>query len=491
MVVTLLIGIISTPIFLRLLGDERVGAFRVATDWAAYLVLMELGLSGALRARFAKVVSQSEEATAVAFAAGVTMYRRVTLWTVVAAAGFAFALPWIIPVEPALRTELVIAWLLLAATSLTLLLGPVRPLIEGMQRGYVVNNLLVVQSIVVTATGVYFAWVGLGVASQALGTLVGALLMAAGLFWCLREIHPKLCHQLFWPGSSGEEQKQLAKLNFPTFASRISGQVGVMSDNIIIGFLLGPPAVVPFFLTQRISLVAQGLLQSFSGASWAGLADLYHRQQMTLLQSRVIELTRLIAMVAVVVLAPILVFNRHFVILWVGEERFGGEWMTSLAVIDAFLLAIVSLWGLLFAGTEKIGLVAPVSVLSAVVNVAVSVLATYALGIVGPLVGTLVAVLVVQGTWMPHLLRVHFGILPRNLYSAMANPWIVTAPIVGLAWWLVRAYPAMQPSNWIELSIAVGSLAALLLAIQWRFCLGAEHRHLWKRRILDFAGVGP
>ncbi len=487
---TLVVGIVSTPIFLRLLGDERVGAFRVATDWAAYLVLMELGLSGALRARFAKVVSQSEEATATAFAAGVTMYRRVTVWTLIAAGGFAFALPWLIPVDASLQVELVIAWLLLTATSLTLLLGPVRPLLEGMQRGYVINNLLVVQSIVVTVTGVFFAWVGLGVASQALGTLIGACLMAGGLIWCLRATYPKLCHQLIHPKSNSDERIRLAKLNLPTFASRISGQVGVMSDNIVIGMLLGPPAVVPFFLTQRISLVAQGLLQSFSGSTWAGLADLYHRQEMGLLQTRVIELTRLITMVGVIVLAPILVFNRFFVTLWVGGDRFGGEWMTSLAVVDAFLLSIVSLWGLLFAGTEKIGLVAPVSVVSAVVNVIVSIVATYTLGPVGPLVGTLVALLAVQGTWIPHLLRSHFGISQRQLLVSMINPWIVASPLIGLAWWVVREYPMCQPNNWLELSVAVGGSSVLLLAVQWRCCLDAEHRNLWKRRVLDFAGVG-
>jgi len=490
MIVTLVIGIVSTPIFLRLLGDERVGAFRVATDWAAYLVLFELGLSGALRARFAKVVSQSEEATAAAFAAGVVMYRRVTVWTIAAASGFAFMLPWVIPVEPSLRPELTVAWLLLAATSFGLLLGPIRPLLEGLQRGYIINNLLIVQSISITAVSLYFACNGFGIVSQALGTLVGSLLMAGGLYGCLRKTNPMLCCQLLRSDASVDEMKQLSKLNFPTFASRMSGQVGVMSDNIIIGFILGPPAVVPFFLTQRIASVAQGLLQSFSGSSWAGLADLYHRQQMVLLQARVLELTRLITLVAVVVLAPILVFNRDFVTLWVGGERFGGEWLTLLAVINAFLLSIVSLWGLLLAGTEKIGLVAPVSVASAVVNVVVSVPATYAFGIIGPLLGTFVAMVLIQGTWIPSLLRTHFGIRRRTMFAAMFNPWLLTGPLIGLVWWAVHNHPILQPSNWIELAVGVSVLSVTLLLVQWRLCFDTEDRQLWKRRILDYAGIG-
>jgi len=489
MVVTLLIGIVSTPVLLHFLGDERVGAFRVATDWAGYLVLFELGLSGALRARFARAVAHSEQATALAFSAGVGMYRRVTAWTLLAACAFAVAIPWVVPVNSSLRAELVLAWLLLAGTSFGLLLGPIRPLQESVQQGFIVNHLLLVQSVAVTAVGVGLAWIGWGIISQAVGVLVGSLILAGASYWWLKENYPSLCCQLIRPDPNVDEQKQLSKLSLPTFASRISGQVGVMSDNILVGFMLGPAAVVPFFLTQRISSVGQGLLQSFSGASWAGLADLYHRQHTELLQERVIELTRLITMVAVVILAPILVFNRHFVTLWVGEERFGGEWLTLLAVINALLLSILSLWGLLFAGTEKIGAVAPVSVASAIVNVLVSIPATYFLGLVGPLIGTLLALLLVQGTRYPALLKAHFGISRRAIFAALANPWLVSGPVIVAAWWAVRSYPTLQPGSWLELTVAVALMSTILSVLQWRLCFDIQCRQLWKQRLLTFSGM--
>jgi O-antigen/teichoic acid export membrane protein len=489
MVVTLLIGIVSTPILLGFLGDERVGAFRVASDWAGYLVLFELGLSGALRARFAKAVAHSEQATSSAFAAGVVMYRRVTAWTLLAACVFAGVIPWVIPVESSLRTELVLAWLLLAATSFGLLLGPIRPLQESVQQGFIVNHLLLVQSVAITAAGVFLAWAGWGIISQAAGVLVGSLILGAVSYWWLKENHPSLCYQLIRPSLNADEQKQLSKLSLPTFASRISGQIGVMSDNILIGFMLGPAAVVPFFLTQRISSVAQGLLQSFSGSSWAGLADLYHRQQTELLQDRVVELTRLITIVAVIILAPILVFNRHFVALWVGEERFGGELLTLFAVINALLLSILSLWGLLFAGTEKISVVARLSVASAIVNVVVSIPATYFLGLVGPLIGTLTALVLVQGTRYPTLLKAHFGISRRAIFAALATPWLVSAPVIVAAWWVVHRYPSLQPGSWLELTAAVGLMSISLSILQWRLCFDDQCRQLWKRRILNFSVV--
>ncbi len=489
MVVTLLIGIVSTPILLRFLGDERVGAFRVATDWAGYLVLFELGLSGALRARFAKAVAHSEQAILLAFSAGVGMYRRVTARTLLAACAFAVVIPCAIPVESSLRAELVLAWLLLAVSSFGLLLGPIRPLQESVQQGFIVNHLLLLQSVTITAVGVCLAWAGWGLVSQAVGVLAGSLILGGVSYGWLKENYPSLCYQLIRPDPNIDEQKQLSKLSLPTFASRISGQLGMMSDNILIGFMLGPAAVVPFFLTQRISSIAQGLLQSFSGSSWAGLADLYHRQQCDLLRERVIELTQLITMVSVVILAPIIVFNRTFVTLWVGEERFGGESLTFIAVINALLLSLVSLWGLLFTGTEKISVIAPVSVASAIVNVIVSIPATYFLGLAGPLIGTLVALLLVQGTRYPALLNTHFGISRLAIFAALANPWLVSSPVIVAAWWGVHRYPKLQPESWLELAAAVGLMSISLSLLQWRLCFDGECRQLWKRRLLSFTGT--
>jgi hypothetical protein len=41
-------GFVATPVILHWLGQERLGASRVATDWIGYLGLLELRLSGAL-----------------------------------------------------------------------------------------------------------------------------------------------------------------------------------------------------------------------------------------------------------------------------------------------------------------------------------------------------------------------------------------------------------------------------------------------------------
>ncbi|HEY2857562.1 MAG TPA: hypothetical protein VGJ21_04050, partial [Terracidiphilus sp.] len=46
--ITLLLSLIATPLLLRCLGQEKLGAFRATSDWGSYLTLLELGIGGAL-----------------------------------------------------------------------------------------------------------------------------------------------------------------------------------------------------------------------------------------------------------------------------------------------------------------------------------------------------------------------------------------------------------------------------------------------------------
>src|SRR5262245_44238627 len=76
-VVTLAVGIYSTPVLLRWLGPEQFGTYRVLLDWSGYLLLFELGLGGSLMARFATSLgSGNPSMTRGLIAAGMKLYLR-------------------------------------------------------------------------------------------------------------------------------------------------------------------------------------------------------------------------------------------------------------------------------------------------------------------------------------------------------------------------------------------------------------------------------
>ena len=147
--------------------------------------------------------------------------------------------------------------------------------------------------------------------------------------------------------------------------------------SIVIALVLGPSAVMPLFLTQRLPQLAQVQLQGVGNASWAALGELHALGRHYVFNARLVELTRLLAALSLAALVPIAAYNHAFVNLWVGGANYGGSPVTALAAVNAFLLALVTLWGWCFSGTGQIAVLVPMMMLSAVLNLALSVAGAY------------------------------------------------------------------------------------------------------------------
>src|SRR5688572_30045026 len=103
----LLLGFLTTPFLLRWLGDERLGAFRVATDWGGYLQLLELGLGGSVQALLAVALGrQRRQQVVFTLAAAVRAYALLGLVMLATGASLAAFLPYLVREEPDLWPDL-------------------------------------------------------------------------------------------------------------------------------------------------------------------------------------------------------------------------------------------------------------------------------------------------------------------------------------------------------------------------------------------------
>jgi O-antigen/teichoic acid export membrane protein len=420
-VVTVLVALVATPLLLRWLGEERFGAYRAASDWTGYLGLLELGLGNALLPLLARSLGRSdEEGLRATLAAGVRAYAWLAMAMLAGGIGLALAIPWLVPVSSGMAGDLRQGYCIGLLVILLLPLSPFRLLAEAGQKAYVVNGLLIVQSLVITGLALLLARWGWGITGQYVAAVAGAALFSFLLaVFCAPELR-KGC--LSFPNffavarqSDPALQGELWQLHWPTLVHNFCGRVSLLTDNIVIAALLGPAAVVPFFLTQRLALLVQGQLQGIGNASWAGLADLHARRQGDAARQRLIDLTSLVAILGVGSLVPILAYNRHFLRLWVPQSAFAGDLLTLLAVFNGFLQALFSLWGWLFCGTGQVAGLVPMLVVGTAINLAFSLLGTWLFGLPGPLIGTLVAFLGVYIWFLPLLLRKAFGIPLRRL----------------------------------------------------------------------------
>ena len=480
---SLAVALASVPFLLRHLGAERFGAVKVVADWFSYVALLELGQGISLLAALSKALGQSDEDEGRrVVVAGWQIYLRLSALMIVCGAGLAAAMPFLLRRQQLGRAEVWLAGAIALIPSTYFAANTVgRLLCSVRQREYVNNLLFLVQSLFTTTLLVILAYLGFGLPGQAAGVVLGQLPTVFYLFRETRREFPG-----FWRQRADEAtQRGLWSSNWPAFFFNLSGRVGLMSDNIVLAAITGPLAVAPFFLTQRLIVIAQGQLQGLGNSAWAGLAELHYRNERALFETRLLELTGMVSGLGFAGLVPLGAFNAPFIMRWLGPATYGGDAVTLLACVNGWLQALFSLWGWLITGSGELQRWLPYALTFMSINLAVSIAATYEFGLPGPLLGTLASLLTVQVWAMPKVLQAIFGLSWRKLWGAALQPARWGVPFAGFCVWCARQFP---PGDWVTLGGEVTGIGSVGLVLWWRFSLDTAMRRQWKMRLATMLG---
>jgi O-antigen/teichoic acid export membrane protein len=469
-------GFFATPRLLLWLGSERFGIYRVLLDWIGYLMLLDLGLSGALMAFLApRVAKGDKEQVRSLLAAGLRAYFWVIIAMLVAGALLIFALPKIISLTSVGPQELRLAvFISLFAIFLTPF-SVFRSLAETRQKLYLYNLLITVQSISMTLLWLAFARAGWGLPGQSLAFVAAQVPVALILFRDARKDYGKISSAP--PDRSA--MKKLWVLNQPTLTHTVTERIAFISDNIIVAWIMGPLFVVPFYLTQRLMTLAQMQLQSLSHSTWAALAELHSHGKSELLRVRLLDITSSVSGLGVAVLAPIAAFNSQLVSRWVGSSNYAGGIITITACFNIWLWAVFSSWIWPLLGTGQIGRWAPFATVFTLLKVALSVGLTYKLGLIGPLLGTFLSFLLVDSWALPRILSRTFQITPWTLWKTALSP-LIWGILYGLALWgVAQEHPA---NGLILLILEIGLAIVIGLILYWTLSLDKDSRNQWRYR---------
>lgn len=301
-------------------------------------------------------------------------------------------------------------------------LAALRPLLDGAQRSYWVNAALLVQSLGTVGLSILFAWWGWGLTGQFTAALLGSAAYTF-LFRLVSRVFPDVWRPL------SDVQPDKFPPGWPMFMFNLVGRFSIMSDGIILGAIQGPGEVVRFYVTQRLMLVVVSQVQGIGNATWAALADLHHRGESDIFRHRFLQLNRWTAILAVAGLGPLAVLNERLISLWVGISRYGGDALTWATFGQALLVAQVALWAWPLVGGGMVKLVLPVMFVGSILNLILSIVGTYILGLVGPSLGTFAGYLLVYYWWYPRLLQKEFGLSRISIMSPLLLATALFTPV--------------------------------------------------------------
>jgi peptidoglycan biosynthesis protein MviN/MurJ (putative lipid II flippase) len=124
--------------------------------------------------------------------------------------------------------------------------------------------------------------------------------------------------------------------------------------------------------------------------------------------------------------------------------------------------------------------VAP-AVIATLINLSASLFLTWRFGLIGPVLGTLVANLAVNSWYLPTLLRRSFGVSPGTLVAAVGWPLAWGLPYATGLWWIAHAH---RPWGWPGLIAEMSGAALGFLALSSVVILSSADRALWRLRLL-------
>lgn len=473
----ILTGFVTTPVILNFLGSEAFGAFRAMSDWFGYLALIGFGLNGALLTAFTRAFSNTPKfAPGETFAAGVQAYTRIMCWTLLAAIGLSLFMHHIVPVNPTLAKNLDYAAWITCFGFLLIPLSPIQFYLEARQRGHLVNLTMSLQRLILAGLSVYLAWIGWGIAGQALASVLSTALFFLFLSLTVRKDPSLIKPKKISPDLAGD-----LKNNSKTFfLIEISGRLSMFSDNILVAFIAGPSLVTQFFVTQRLMQVLQGQLMGFGNSSWAGLAELYQSGQREVFATKVLEISNAVASFSLIGLIPIAVLNSEFIALWLGPGYFGGELLTLTVCLNVFFISLISFWGWIFLSSGQLDRFSKLSVFCGVINFVLSVAGTFAFGIIGPALGSLIGYGVIKFALMIKLIHIELNMNSRILLAAVFRPVAFLLPFYFVFRYLALRVP---PNHWWSLALYFFAFETILILVWWLKVLPRQGRLIWKNRL--------
>ena len=472
-VVFVVTGFLTTPWIVRWLGTEAFGAFRTLLDWLSVLGGLEWGLGGALMSALALSLGRADEARVRSLLrAGASEYVRLTAWMLACAVGLTILAPSLFAETSLPSVEIRAAAAISAASLLLTPLQLFRSVAEARQLHYRVTLAMLVQTLVLNAAWLSAAAAGWGLVGQAIGLVAAQACGFSLLAWQGRsEVTGLISEPL-----RVEERSSLRRQSASVLAIGLADRLLLASGTLTVGWLLGPAAVVPLFLTLRLGSVARAQLKAVADSSWAGLVEIHVSGDGSTMRERLTELTSAVSGVAAAILAAVIAFNDRFVGLWIGSTLYAGDAVTLLGALDAWMLSLYGLWVAPIFGMGELRRWLPFGLSFAAVALTAGAFLTPLVGVSGPLLGIAIGFAGIVSWSLPALLGSLSGVRPGDLWSAALRPLLWAVPWTGFLFAIVRPH---MPGGWTGLGVTVVGSTAVGLALWWLVTLDRARRSLW------------
>ncbi len=394
-VLTTLLSLFSLPLTIRYLGPERYGVWVTVISTTTWVALLEFGVTDTLTNTISASHASGDRDTAARHTTNallITLSFAFLLFTVGALAWPHIQWTWFFTASDTVSSAEIRQTAAIAGTLI--LFAPTcnigTRILSGYQQTYAAN-LVTAAGAVVSMTGLLTGiWLRAPMPILFLCTMAFIPLSGMGtLVWVTVIGKPWLRPRIRYLNIA--LTSQLLSTGAPYFLIQIAGIVVFSTDNIVVGHFLGASQVTRYSVAMSLVMYAQLVPSFLSPSLWASYAEANARGDQAWIR-RTYRWTMRSSMVFIcAVLLLVAAFGRPVIRVWAGQAAVPSEWLLLTLCAWAIILGATMMQSCLLGAVGRTKVQGTVSVISAVMNLILSILFVPRIGAVGAVLGTLLS----------------------------------------------------------------------------------------------------
>jgi len=480
--VEMLVGLLVLPFNIAHLGKAAYGLWVLTTSITAYFSVLDLGYSGAI-VKFVAEHRARKETRALNEVLSTTFYLFAGFGTLayLAAMFIAVYLERLLHLPP---DQAHVGRMVLLVTSVNVACGMAFTVFGGVINGfqrYDLNNLTgIVSTIIVAVVNVAVLLAGYGL----IGLVVATTTVRVLTYWVYRanayRVFPALTISL-----SNFRASRLRELtSFSVFMMLIdwANRINYSVDVIVIGIVLDISAVAVWSVAQRLAEATQRLTNQLNDILFPNVVDHSTSSRHDRLQMLFLVGTRFSLATVVPIGVALVLMGDLLVKAWVGPDFSGSVVVLQLLALTVIVRVGSAVSGTVLKGAGAHRFVAYANVVTAVVNLPLSIVLAHWLGLAGVAVGTLV----------PVCITCMFVIFPAGcrraglpIARALADAvWPAVWPAAVMAAYLEITHPLVRVSL-VPVLANMAASALVYAAVFFAFGVSAVERRFVLSRLFE------
>ena len=493
--VTLVSGLVVTPIIIRELGTEEYGLWSFIGSLAVFLALLDFGLGPTVIRHAAEQRGRgaAEETNALA-SSGLAIYGVISLVAIAIAAVLVWVLPGLIDIRESLvepgRVALVLT---IAGFAARFPLGLFGNLLAAQQRYDVIHLGSLLAIVVYTLlVPLLLLTVGGGIVTLALVTLGTTVLrLALPLAWLRAELPSLRVRRSL---VSRQDARGLLGFSWHNFLIHVASKVVLSTDVIVVGIVLGSLAAGLYAAPAKLFALVLGMGVSLGTLLFPVLSELEGTEDRSQQRTYLLGGIRISLAVVLLAAAPLALLPDGFLQAWLGGEYERGGFADSVPVLVLLMVSILFVQpsNLLTQFLIARGRHAPLALArlaTVAVNLVLSVVLAATVGIWGVAAATLATEALAVAVVLPLLVRRAAPIGTRELLRAWARPVLVAAAAAPPT--LVLLGRGLAVDTLPEVGAVGVAWAALFGALLWRFGIEDGERAALRRALAPARAAAP